>query len=372
MKYRYIGKTFGDANLPLRDQIRTRLPSLIPSITLVRLRPEPSVGPLRPDLDADVTLPTGRRGRLIFEIKAAVSPGRVREGARQLRLMANNLKGACPMLAAPFVSPRVREICREEGVGYVDLAGNCLLRDRDVYIERIQDRNPSPPRGRPGSLFSPVASRLSRILLEDVRGTPGGGLSARARRTTLVGLAREANVSLGATSKIVKRLIDERYATRTKHLLSLEEPGRLLDDWKSEYQPTKTVRKRFFSLERDPNRLAERIGTTADRLGIPYALTSFAAASLLAPFVRGVETVEVYVPDLSSVEQLSTTVELREVTTGANALLLIPYDQGVFRPTQQAGRLTLAGDVQVYLDLSVSAQRGEEQAAYFRAERLRY
>ncbi len=358
--------------MSLRDQIRTRLPSMIPSVKLLRLRLGPALGPRRPDLDADVTLPTGRRGRLIFEIRAFVSPGRVREGARQLRTMANTMKGACPILAAPFVSPRVREICREEGVGYIDLAGNCLLRDQDVYIERIQDRNPSPLRGRPGSLFSPVASRLSRTLLEYVRGRPGGGLSGRAWKTTLAELARTADVSLGETSKVVKRLIDERYASRTKQLLSLDEPGRLLDDWKSDYRPKKTVRRRFFSLERDPEKLAERIGSASARLGLPYALTSFAAASLLAPFVRGVEIIEVYVPDLPSVEKLSVAAELREVSAGANALLSIPYDPGVFRPTQLAGPLTLAGDVQIYLDLSVSAQRGEEQAAFFRAERLKY
>ncbi len=60
----------------------------------------------------------------------------------QLRLYLPTLPDAYGVFMAPYVSPKTAEICTKEGVGYIDLAGNCRLSFDGVFIERQGIPNP--------------------------------------------------------------------------------------------------------------------------------------------------------------------------------------------------------------------------------------
>ena len=53
---------------------------------------------------------------------------------------------------------------------------------------------------------------------------------------------------------------------------------------------------------------------------------------------------------------------LKEVTSGANANLILPYDEGVYYMTREADSLRIVCPVQLYLDLKAYKGRGEEAA----------
>jgi len=402
-----------EEGLGTREALVRRLPRLLPSLRVTALRTRGRAGARNPELILQVVTPSGRRQKLYVGLRSAAVPSRIREAARQLKAAgqltsrparrrrrdrARPLMGY-PVLAATFLSPRAREICREENVGYLDLAGNCWLKFDDLYVEKVVEKNPFPHRGRPPSLFSPVSSRIVRAVLEE------------PQRTWQVGeLARAARVSLGQTSNVTRRLIAEEYASRadrgapraepvaplpapvgrnperahgrpvpsrvegrpwreSKGRVRLTQPARLLDAWKERYVPARTSMA-YYSFARPPEQLIVQVAEAAARERLRYALTSFAASSLLAPFVRGIGTVQWYVHARDDVERWVKALDLRPVESGPNVILLVTEDPAIFYRTQVVQGTTLVGTIQLYLDLLQEPSRGVEQAQFLRRERI--
>lgn len=345
----------------LEAALARNLPSLLPGLKVATVRERPARGSLRPDIEADVTTPAGSKRRLVIEIKAALAPGRIRETLRQLKAYSGGKPKGYPMLASGFLTPKVREMCREERVGYLDLAGNCFIQLDGIYIDKAVDKNPFPARGRPSSIFTPVSSRLLRVLLEEPK-----------RQWKLADLAATAQLSRGFAYKAAARLAAEGYARKDGTTLTLAEPGKLLDDWRDQYDPRGSERFSYYSFDRDPARLMKQIARQAREKSLTYAVTSFSAASLVAPFVRGVATVQWYVPDRQALETWIKALDLRPVEAGANAVVVLPYDAGVFYRPQKVGGITLVGNIQLYLDLYSDPARGKEQAEFLRKEKLSF
>lgn len=358
MKIGYIEKLWGGGVSPLRAALLDKLPELLPSLTVTRFRAAARAR-ASDDLFVEVRTPSGRTHTLRVEVRASSAPSRIPHALRQLAAERPRTAGAYPVLASSFLSPRARELCREEGVGYLDLAGNCLLQFDDFHLQKIVDRNPFPPRGRPASLFSPISSRILRVLLEE---------PARAWRITEVSEA--AQVSLGQASKVCRRLVDEAYAARLERRFRLSQPAHLLDAWRQAYPVDQNTQAAYYSFERDPEALVRRVAELAAARRWRYAVTSFAAAALVAPFVHGIGTVQWYLGEDATAAQWVEALDLRPVESGPNVVLLGPYDAGVFHRTQTVNGVTLVGNVQLYLDLSSEPARGREQAEFLRRQKL--
>lgn len=339
------------------------LPQLLPSLKVGIIRREEKIGTRRVDFSVEVMTSQGKKLRLLIDLKTSATPGRIREFLRQFRLSIPKtvIKKGYPVFASTFLSPRVREICKEEGVGYLDFAGNCYLQFDDLYIERVIDKNPSPSRGRPPSLFAPISSRIIRALLEEPK-----------RRWQIGELSQATNVSLGQTSNVTRRLLEEEYVTKAKNRVLLAQPSKLLDAWRDQYTQTGNQRMAYYSFNRNPEEIMSLISKTAKIKGWKYAVTSFAAASLVAPFVRGVGTFEWYVEDVTSIDSWINALDLRPVHEGPNVVLVVPYDVGVFYKNQKVDGITLVGNIQLYLDLFSNPARGKEQAEFLRKERLKF
>ncbi len=349
----------GRAKTTLEADLLKALPELIPSFRVIKTKVDPKAGAARADLAVEVTTPPGRKRWLWIEVKPAPTPGTVRESLRQLKAGLRKEPAGYPVLASFFVTPRVREICREEGAGYLDLAGNCYLRMDDLYVEKVVDKNPFPRPGRPASLFSPVSSRILRALLEEPK-----------RAWTLRKLSDAAQVSLGQTSKVCRRLSEEEYAGRTEKGIQLTQPGKLLDAWREQYTLEKSTRKAYYSFERVPEQLMAKVAAVGKENGWRYAMTSFAAASLIAPFVRGVGVTTWYVNDAAAIGLWVKALDLRPVESGPNARIYIPYDSGIFYRTQAINDVNLVGNIQLYLDLYANPARGREQAEFLREQKI--
>ncbi|GAH48685.1 unnamed protein product, partial [marine sediment metagenome] len=54
--------------------------------------------------------------------------------ASQLRNIVSNRKNYYGVFAATFISGESKQICRENGIGFIDLAGNCLFKFDNVYL----------------------------------------------------------------------------------------------------------------------------------------------------------------------------------------------------------------------------------------------
>ena len=320
----------------------------VPCLSIKRLQREPRLGSVRPDIALKLKTPDGEQ-MVLVEVKSSGQPRVVRGAVNQLLQYRSKVPEAYGVLVAPYLSPQSAQICTENGVGYVDLAGNCRLSFRRLYVEREGRPNLTPQRRDLRSLYSPRTTRVLRVLLLDPK-----------KIWKLTPLAQEAGVSLGQVYNVKKLLADREWIRTDAEGLRLVEPGPLLTEWSQNYTYRRNAARDFYSLDAPPE-IERRLATACRDGGIRYALTGFSAAARLAPMVR-YQRVTAYVS--GDFGGLVKTLGLKEVPSGANVTLLSPYDEGVFYGAADINGIRIVSSVQAYLDLIGFRGRGEEAATF--------
>lgn len=307
--------------------------------------------------DAEVVVRT-RSGSLglLVECKRRSEPRFLREASARFELARIKRPGMYPVVVATYVSLESAAICREHGVGYLDMAGNCLLSVGEIHIQRQGFANPFQEKRPLVALFSPKAERVLRALLEPENW---------GRAWTFRDLADHVRpgVSLGYVHKVVQSLRDEEYVQQTEDGIRLQKPEPLLREWAANYRFERNRARRFFSLLRPgplEAKLAEVINEVEGQPHCEAAFASFTAAARIAPYVRQ-NRVWLYLHgDYSLAIQ---RLELKEVPSGENVVVLEPYDEGVFYHGEQFQDGGIAtGAVQTYLDVNASGGQGSEAA----------
>ncbi|MDD3270167.1 MAG: type IV toxin-antitoxin system AbiEi family antitoxin [Syntrophomonadaceae bacterium] len=300
----------------------------------------------RPDLVLEIANPTTSERLIVCELKNNGQPRLARLAVDQLLRCVQNIPQAYPVFAAPYISPRSAEICREQGVGYIDLAGNCRLTFDNIYILKEGKENPYNVKRDLRSLFSPKAERILRVLL-----------SSPNTKWKTKKLAETSRVSLGQVSNVKKLLVDREWIDPSD--FRLKEPGRLLEEWSIAYRSERSKRIDYYSFEKI-NELESSIAEKCEDMSITYAMTGFSAAARRIPMVR-YQRAAVYISN--DVEPLVESLGLKKVASGANLSIWTPYDNGVLFGTEEVEGIRLVSAVQNYLDLKGDRGRGEEAAA---------
>ena len=299
------------------------------------------------DLSVRLRLPRGRQAQILVEAKSSGEPRVVREAINQVLRYRAARPNAYAVIAAPYISPRSAELCAAEGLGYVDLAGNCRLSFGDVYIEVGGRPNPFAERRDLRTLYSPRASRVVRVLLLDPK-----------RTWRVQDLAKAAEVSIGLASRVKARLADREWLRLEEDGCGLAQPRQLLDEWAGSYSFRKNVVNDYFSLL-GVTEIEARLAEVCDRRQWVYALTGFSGATRLVSAVR-YNRVQAFVG--AGLDELPGLLELKPVTSGANVSLLSPFDAGVFAGARMIDGIRVVSPVQLYLDLKSFRGRGEEAA----------
>lgn len=342
-------------NLPEREAVNA-VNRCLETVPFLRIRDwEAESGPGRPDLRVRLALPKGER-TLVAEIKKSGQPRHAREAVAQLRNYVSCFKNAYGILIAPYISDRSAVICAEAGIGYVDFAGNCLLSFDQVYVQRTGANTTHAEKRALRSLYSPKATRVLRVWLNDA-----------VRPWRVQELAREAEVSLGQASNVKKLLEEREWVESTDEGFRLTDPEALLVDWSANQAYRRDTLRPCYTLDSSSDAEA-RVARACARRKLGFALTGFSAAHRLAPMVRTTR-VSAYVADAS--EALLKETGLKAVESGANVTLLEPGDEGVFYGSQTMDGIAIVSAVQVYLDLNRMGGRGDEGAAAILDEVLR-
>jgi len=297
------------------------------------------------DLMVNLAL-NGKNQTLIVELKNNGQPRMARQAVNQLIRYRDSYPNAYAVFMAPYISPQAAEICLKDGVGYIDYAGNSYLSFRQVYIEQTGRPNPFKTRRDLASLYSPKASRVLRVLMNN----PG-------RTWKIQDLANEARVSIGQIANVKKLLLDREWITQQDGF-SLAEPWKLLEEWSNAYTYRKNQVRNFYSLKSIPEIEADLARVCSEK-GIAYALTGFSGAARIAPAVR-YNRAMAYASGMP--EEVVLLLDLKEVESGANVMLLGPYDEEVFYGTKVIDDIRIGSPIQIYLDLKSYKGRGEEAA----------
>lgn len=288
----------------------------------------------------------------------------LRETAREVKNYAL-AQGTVPFVAGIFFGERSREVAKEEGVGLIDLAGNFYLKKDDIYIERIIEKNPNTQKSPLKNLFAPISSRITRALLTEPK-----------RTWVLTELVDVTKVSLGQTYKIVERMKQEELLERNKEgRIVLKNPSVLLDEWKKVYPTYQQEKYSFYTYQQGYMAVLDSVLSTGKRNDLPFALGFFSGAGLVAPFIRGINKVQLHIKNSEDLQIWKDQLELEEVASGGNIEIYLPYDQGVFYNTQTiysaaVGDVPVVSNVQLYMDLCNNPARGAEQAEHLRETKL--
>ncbi|EON18878.1 hypothetical protein C265_15622 [Cupriavidus sp. GA3-3] len=302
----------------------------------------------------------GREHLLICEYKSNGQPRYARSAVLELRnYVAQRAPQATPVLIAPYLSPAVRQLCAEMGVGYLDLEGNARIAFGGVFIERMVADKPAAEQRELKSLFRPKSAQVLRAMLRE---------PDRAWRVTE--LSEISGVSLGHVSNVRTGLIDREWASASDDGLVLSAPDALLDAWRDSYTAPSGERLRFYT----PLHGSALEGAARNALGTQdgqghAAFASFSAAQWLAPYGR--TGTHYFFADEDGLRKLQAALKLSTVSKGENVVVTVPKDLGLLADTlEPAPGAICTSPVQTYLDLSIAGERGAEAAEHLRQERL--
>jgi hypothetical protein len=273
--------------------------------------------------------------RLAVEAKRSLGP---RDVAGLFGSIGRTLRALSPvpiLVVAPWLSARTRELLAAEGINYVDLTGNALVRldYPAVFIESEgADRDPSPAPRPKARVRGPKAARLIRTLV-DVR--PPYGVRDLAEATGL---------TPGYISRLLDALDDDALVERTKRgqVESVEIAG-LLRRWAENYEL-------FGSNDAQPYLAArgaeDALGRFPDLPTARTAVTGSFAAIRLSP-VAAPALLTVYCSDVNVV---ANALELIPADQGANVVLLRPFDPIVWERTDEENGLRYVAPSQAAVD----------------------
>lgn len=325
------------------------------------------------DLPEDIDMTFNIKGNTVLGamiVTPTESTAILREKMRRIKEFVSDKPYILPFVGGKFFGEGDRNIAMMENVNLFDLAGNVYLNAPQLHYEKIVTKNPFAQKPTLKEIFSPVSSRLIRVLLVDPK-----------KKWFVSELADEADVSLALAYRIAEKLLEDKLIEKatTKEVI-VTSPGELLDRWvqaKNSYLSYKPQKYGFYSLKKIPS-LLEVIATQSTDKFMQYALSFSTGAYLVAPYLTELNKAQMYIQNSIELESWKKVLELTPVDRGANVEIYLPYDKGVFYGTQQvtfgqgSGKISVVSNAQIYLDLINDPARGEEQAEHLRKMRLHY
>jgi hypothetical protein len=351
----------------LRNQIPVRD---LPGVGIRDVKSQPKDG-----FDVEFQLESGQRRILVYgEIKPAASPKLLEQLAPWIRRMRSLRKDAAFALICPFLAPRSQAYCIENGIDFLDLAGNVSINVPGAFtLQRLGMRGEARAAAAANQLsatnvFSGRSSRILRVLLErtkprtltEIANELGAETTRIARAFSTQKL--QFSISLGAISKALSSLEEQLWVRRQNSALLVPEPRRVLLEWAEKYK------ERFRWRLRGSFETSNSFGKTPAEINMglqsllatPYVFTGAAAASE-APFID-LDRIDVFLLQNQDNAKLRQ-VGQRPVPQGAPKLRFIyPYDEGVFLYSTRESDFPKVSNIQAYLDLYARGGRDLKQA----------
>ena len=316
-----------------------------------------------------------REGRLIVRVgdqtvtvsvitRASGFPRDVREAVWQARSTLG--LDELILVVAPVLTATSREWLQSENVGYLDGNGNLFLAADSIYLLR-ESSTKAHHASRSSSSETNIYKGRTTQVLHTLLHSP-------QRAWHVTELAAEARVAAGTAIKVCEPLENmlwmEREGRGPQSLRRLIDPGALLDAWSQQHQMDSYTVHRYYRWTSDLTELATMLGAAIEAQGAPWALTQLLGAMQRAPFVTNTEHIAFLVPGSLDIKELALTTNLKPADEGYNVVFLVPNTEGPLLYRHQEANMSLASDIQLYLDLINMPGRGREQAEHLRMERI--
>lgn len=308
------------------------------------------------DLRLRLAGPSAKNWELHIEVKGSGHPKQASQAIFSLKRAAEQVlpgRKIYGVFAAPYISPESAKLCLEQGIGYLDLSGNCHLAFGTVHIHVEGKTNQYKLKREHGSLFSPKASRVIRVLLQ-------GPL----KPWKVVDLEEASATSLGTVSTVRKELLKQLWAEDSDRGLKITKPDAILDAWaKADSWKRRTTVREYSLLIHDQNEVAHKLHRFVESQ--EHAFTQWYGILLRRPHTT-TDIITLYVEAFPEEHFIQTELLGRRVESGGTLRLVVPKDRGVFIGKQHLDGLPIVSDIQLYLDLIDAGMRGDEAARELR------
>jgi hypothetical protein len=351
----------------LRNQLPVRnLPGV--RIRAVKAQPENT-------FDIQFELESGQSRILVLgDIKLVVSLKLLQDIAPWIRRMKTLRPGVSFALICPALSPLSQTYCIEQGIDFIDLAGNISINVPGTFtLQRLglRGKERSGESASPAftNVFSGRYSRVLRVLLEkpklwtltEIANELADEANRVARAFSTQGT--QFAISFGSISKALSSLDEQLWVRRQGSSVFVPEPRRLLLEWAEKYKERYRWRLRSSFETSNP------LGTTLTQINSalqpllrgPYAFTAAAAAD--APFID-LDRIDVFLLPNQNEAKLRQLGERPVSQTAPRLRFIYPYDEGVFLYARTDASVPRVSNIQAYLDLYARGGRDLKQADY--------
>ncbi len=286
--------------------------------------------------------PDGTSVRLIVQALQALEPRNV----SRVLAVAGEPDDAIPLVIAPYLSARTRELLKEQQCNFADATGNVWISIARpaLFIETTGATNDPTWTNRPlGTLKGRATGKAIRALC-DFR--PPYGVRE---------LAKRAKLPAPTLSRVIDFLDREALLRKDERAVVQEiDWAGTIRRWVQDYAFSKSNRVVTFL---EPRGLSD-LRLKLSKAKWAYATTGSLAASLVAP-VAAPRLAQLYVRDI---EAAADALELKRADAGANVMLAEAFDDVVYDRTLRRDGLVCAALTHVAADLLTSPGRGPAEA----------
>ena len=353
----------------LRNQIPVRA---LPGVSIANVQ-EQSEQPF--DISFDL-LSGPNQIRVLGEVKPTFSPRVLEEIGPWIRRLKSLRTDVAVAVIAPQLSSQAQTFCIENGIDFLDLAGNVFINvpgkftlQRNGMRASAEFAVPSQS-ARTANVFSGRFSRVLRVLLQQPRPWSISEIARELEKESTQFLERfprtevDFTISQGSVSKAITGLEEQLGVRRRGTAIVVPEPARLLQMWADKYKERYRWRLRSsFQIGNpfgsDLTKIADGIGPLLQGVN---AFTGAIAATKEAPFID-VDIVDVFV-DSGAVDAIRLRNLKSQASSGPPIRVITPYDAGVFMYSNLLESALVVSPVQAYLDLYARGERDLKQAEY--------
>lgn len=350
--------------IPMKEELSNSLNHILASIPWIKdhfsIRNQKNHRGKGYDLLASIPQKGGEPINLVVECKNQPRPSLFQYMHEQLKSHATDIANTYLVLAAPHISPRIAELCKDSGMGWYDAGGNCYFSFAGLHIERSGKRSKTKTPRPKANLSTDASARVLRTIFTEK-------FLKEPWTQTELQKGCQPQTSIGLVNKVTHYLLEQGWLTTGEGGRFKLKNGRgLLTEWAKIYRFNHNRRRNFYTLL-SPDELQQQLAPLCDdgeqngqRNRAAYA--AFSAADWHAPHVIQNKT-WLYL-NQETLDNFIKLTSAKEVQGGENIVVLIPPDEGVYidRKHRQGLDLPYVSKIQTWLDLLHVGSRGEEAA----------
>ncbi len=323
------------------------------------------------DVVAEAFIADGFSFKVFIEIAPIASSKIIQQKCKVLRDVFSriNESNSVPVIAAPYIGNKQADILADEGISWIDLCGNMRIQiPNQIYVERTGKPNKYPDSVPIRKIFEGTSSLVTRALLLQPE-----GFSSLSQIVDFIN-SRNSNITLSTVSKVLNALEQELYIDKSKSLIRVREPAKLLEKLAESYKNSierKTRKSYKFSVD-----TPESFFSNLFEQQIDYVACGFYAAQLKSLVVTNEMTI--FVKDIEQVrktaKRFNYPVEFTPDTEYGNLTIIETNDPGVWFNISQPANMadnSIIDDIELYLEMTTDTPRGPKIAEVIRENILR-